>query len=95
MDLKQVLDTLADGQWHSGAELGEALGVSRAAVWKQLQQLEALGLVLHAVKGRGYRLVRPLELIDMPWLDSALKSNAVPRQFESSLVTRIQTQEVM
>ncbi|MDH2433865.1 bifunctional biotin--[acetyl-CoA-carboxylase] ligase/biotin operon repressor BirA [Pokkaliibacter sp. MBI-7] len=80
MDLKQVLDTLADGQWHSGAELGEALGVSRAAVWKQLQKLEALGLVLHAVKGRGYRLVRPLELIDVLWLDSTLKSNAVTRE---------------
>ncbi|MGE0082591.1 MAG: bifunctional biotin--[acetyl-CoA-carboxylase] ligase/biotin operon repressor BirA [Thiohalomonadaceae bacterium] len=55
---------LADGRFHSGEWIGERLGVSRAAVWKSIKALEALGLRVDAVKGRGYRLARPLELLD-------------------------------
>ena len=52
--LQQLLDLLADGQFHSGEELGALLGVSRAAVWKHLQKLEGLGINLLSIKGRGY-----------------------------------------
>lgn len=55
---------LSDGQFHSGSDLGRALGVSRSAVWKSLSALSGFGLELESVKGRGYRLVRPLELLD-------------------------------
>ena len=45
--------------------LGAALGVSRSAVWKQLQHLESeLNLTIHKVRGRGYQLVAPLSLLD-------------------------------
>ena len=45
--------------------LGAALGVSRSAVWKQLQALQAeLSLPLHKVRGRGYQLATPLQLLD-------------------------------
>lgn len=59
-----LLSKLADGGFHSGDALGRELGVSRTAVWKALRDCEALGLGLHAVRGRGYRLSRPLELLD-------------------------------
>jgi BirA family biotin operon repressor/biotin-[acetyl-CoA-carboxylase] ligase len=60
-----LLQHLADGRFHSGQDLAAAFGVSRAAVWKQLKQLEQLpGVQLHAVRGRGYRLATPLELLD-------------------------------
>lgn len=60
-----LLKLLKDGRFHSGQALGEALGISRAAVWKQLQLLEAnLGLVIHKVRGRGYQLAQPLSLLD-------------------------------
>ena len=58
-----LLDILADGQFHSGEDLGSALGVSRAAIWKQLQKLELLNIPLHSVKGRGYRLPDAVELL--------------------------------
>jgi BirA family biotin operon repressor/biotin-[acetyl-CoA-carboxylase] ligase len=61
---KKILTLLADGEFHSGAELAEALGVTRSAVWKQLNGLESLGLQHAAVSGKGYRLSRPLELLD-------------------------------
>ncbi|WP_460121809.1 bifunctional biotin--[acetyl-CoA-carboxylase] ligase/biotin operon repressor BirA [Pseudomonas sp. H3_G09] len=60
-----LLNLLKDGRFHSGQDLGVALGISRSAVWKQLQQLEAeLGLSIHKVRGRGYQLSAPLTLLD-------------------------------
>ncbi|QUE89217.1 bifunctional biotin--[acetyl-CoA-carboxylase] ligase/biotin operon repressor BirA [Pseudomonas sp. SCA2728.1_7] len=60
-----LLNLLKDGRFHSGQDLGAALGISRSAVWKQLQHLEAeLGLSIHKVRGRGYQLASPLMLLD-------------------------------
>lgn len=59
-----LIALLADGEFHPGDELGGALGVSRAAVWKQIQKLQAHGFDIQSVKGKGYRLARPLERLD-------------------------------
>ena len=60
-----LLKLLKDGRFHSGQALGAALGVSRSAVWKQLQHLESeLNLSIHKVRGRGYQLPAPLELLE-------------------------------
>ncbi|GAA6154518.1 bifunctional biotin--[acetyl-CoA-carboxylase] ligase/biotin operon repressor BirA [Pseudoteredinibacter isoporae] len=64
MNLVDILNVLADGEFHSGEELGQALGVSRTAVWKHLHKLDELGLELTSVKGRGYRLVGGLDLLN-------------------------------
>ena len=58
-----LLTLLADGQSHSGELLGQHLGVSRAAVWKMIQQLEAAGLEVESVKGQGYRIPAGLDLL--------------------------------
>ena len=66
-----LLRLLQDGRFHSGEALGAALGVSRSAVWKQLQVLQAdLSLSVHKVRGRGYRLETPLRLLDADWLNA-------------------------
>ena len=62
--MEKVLELLADGGFHSGEALGDAAGVSRAAIWKKLKMLEALGLQIDSVKGRGYRLHPGVELLD-------------------------------
>jgi len=61
--MQTVLALLTDNEFHSGEELGAALGVTRAAVWKKLKKLEAIGVTVHSVKGRGYRLPSPIELL--------------------------------
>jgi len=67
----ELLKILQDGAFHSGEDLGKALGVSRAAVWKHLQQLEAQqGLAIQKVRGKGYRLEEPLSLLDATAIDS-------------------------
>ena len=61
----QLLRLLALGEFLSGEHLASELGVSRTAVWKKLKKLQAdYGLEIHAVKGRGYRLANPLDLLD-------------------------------
>ncbi|MGR8981617.1 MAG: bifunctional biotin--[acetyl-CoA-carboxylase] ligase/biotin operon repressor BirA [Gammaproteobacteria bacterium] len=61
---KKLLTILADGEFHSGTVLGDCLGISRAAVWKQLSFLSDLGLRYFSVSGKGYRLNKPLDLLD-------------------------------
>lgn len=60
----RILAALADGNFHSGQELGERLGVSRAAVCKHLKAIRGSGIQVFAVRGRGYCLSGPLELLD-------------------------------
>ena len=69
---QQLLGLLGDGQLHSGNELADALGVTRAAVWKHIRQLENLGVVVEAQAGKGYQLSRPIELLAAPDIRQAL-----------------------
>ena len=62
--LRDLLEVLSDGNFHSGEELGAKLGVTRAAVWKQLKKLEALNIPLSSVKVKGYRLQDSIGLLD-------------------------------
>ncbi len=62
--LEPLLRLLADGRFHSGAALGAAMNIGRSAVWKQVKAIEALGIDVHAVRGKGYRLPAPPELLD-------------------------------
>jgi BirA family biotin operon repressor/biotin-[acetyl-CoA-carboxylase] ligase len=62
-NMNNILSLLADGDCHSGSEIGRRIGVSRAAVWKQLQKLVDIGLDLESVKGKGYRLVDGFEAL--------------------------------
>ncbi|MDH5181333.1 MAG: bifunctional biotin--[acetyl-CoA-carboxylase] ligase/biotin operon repressor BirA [Gammaproteobacteria bacterium] len=71
----KVLALLSDGKFHSGRDLGEQLGVSRAAVWKTVQGIEEqLGVTVQSVPGRGYRLARPLELLTVEGIQTGLSS---------------------
>lgn len=63
MTIGNLMRLLSDGEVHSGEQLGEALGVSRAAVWKQLK-IRGAGRRAGRCEGRGYRLAHPLEPLD-------------------------------
>jgi len=73
--LRNLLQILSDGNFHSGEELGTQLGVTRAAVWKQLKKLEALNIPLSSVKGKGYRLSDAIQLLD----EDVIKNNVSGR----------------
>lgn len=73
---KKLLILLADGEFHSGTELANALGMSRSAVWKQLNGLAQWGLSHSAVSGKGYRLENPLELLDASEIHEVVNKQA-------------------
>ena len=86
--MQKLLGLLSDGQFHSGEELGEKLGISRAAIWKKLKSLEELGLVLDSVRGRGYRLGNGIELLDDVRIMSAISPDISSRiELHTTLTT--------
>lgn len=85
----KLIQLLSDGRFHSGEELGSILGVSRAAVWKMLRSLAALGLCVQAVPAKGYRLQEPLELLDGALIQSILSPSAKPLLSELELLLTV------
>lgn len=58
-----ILKLLSDGKFHSGEDLGEKLNVSRAAISKHISVIQEWGLEIYRLKGRGYALSTPIELL--------------------------------
>ena len=54
---EEILTRLLTGEPVSGQALSEELGVTRAAVWKQIGQFREAGFEIEACGGQGYRLV--------------------------------------
>lgn len=73
---KKILNILADEQFHSGTELAEKLGVSRSAVFKQLKSLTELGLEFFAIRGKGYRIQSPMQLLSETTIKNNLSATA-------------------
>jgi len=46
----------AKGQFISGAELGQRLGISRVSIHKHLEQIRSEGFVFSAIRNKGYRM---------------------------------------
>ncbi len=62
--LLPLISILSDGRFHSGSELGKQLGISRSAIWKNICKFTDLGLEIHAVRGKGYKLKYPITLLE-------------------------------
>ncbi len=58
-----LISILADGEFHSGEQLGEHLGMSRAAINKHIQTLRDWGIDVFTVPGKGYSLPEPIQLL--------------------------------
>ena len=84
-----LLAQLADGGLHSGADLAHLLGVTRTAVWKRLAALAARGVQLDRIRGRGYRLTQPLDLLDAGRIQAGLRADvaAVVREVRVDFFT--------
>ncbi|MBD3654927.1 HTH domain-containing protein, partial [Marinobacter sp.] len=64
MKSKALITLLRDGNIHSGESLAQSLGVSRTAVWKQIRRAVDDGFEIATVRGKGYRLLTPVDLLD-------------------------------
>jgi len=70
----------ADAGTVSGARLARLLGVSRVAVWMQLQKLIRQGFVFEARRSRGYRLVKTPDTLHPALIQTYLSGRPRPPQ---------------
>lgn len=70
----KLVEVLADGEFHSGEQLGALLGMSRAAINKHIQTLKSWGLDIYTVTGKGYSLPTPIQLLNETKILSQLKA---------------------
>ncbi|NDL66084.1 bifunctional biotin--[acetyl-CoA-carboxylase] ligase/biotin operon repressor BirA [Acerihabitans arboris] len=73
----KLIGLLADGEFHSGEQFGDTLGMSRAAINKHIQTLREWGVDVFTVPGKGYRLHAPLQLLDEKKILSLLPQDGV------------------
>jgi BirA family biotin operon repressor/biotin-[acetyl-CoA-carboxylase] ligase len=67
--MEDLVRILMDGKDAvSGEEIARRLGISRTAVWKQVQNLEEAGFTIESVHRRGYRLLAVPEKVIVPSL---------------------------
>ncbi|NOH54507.1 bifunctional biotin--[acetyl-CoA-carboxylase] ligase/biotin operon repressor BirA [Vibrio coralliilyticus] len=67
-----ILKVLSQGGFHSGEELGDKLGVSRAAISKHIKGIQAWGVDVFRVQGKGYQLAKHMQLLDKEILQNSL-----------------------
>jgi len=82
-----LLGVLADGRFHSGEALAIQFGITRAAIWKRIRRLAAFpGIDIESMRGKGHRLITPLELLD---------KEAIRRCVQPELQTRLVDLQVL
>ena len=74
-----LLRSLSAQTYVSGSELAEKLGVTRAAIWKQIETLRALGAPIEASAGEGYRVAWPIEPLDEASIRRRIDPDVLPR----------------
>lgn len=72
-----LVSLLADGEFHSGEQLGERLGMSRAAINKHIQTLRDWGVDVFTVPGKGYSLPEPIQLLSQTYISEHLPDGNV------------------
>lgn len=72
----KILSLLANGRFHSGQEIAQKLSITRSGVWKAIQQIQQHGIEVHAVTGKGYRLLHPIELLNQEAIFTELNASA-------------------
>ena len=86
---QRVFQRLDDRGYQSGEALAEDLSVTRAAVWKAVEQLRELGVTLDAQTSKGYRLSPGVSALDADrireWLPAAVRARIETLQVEWSL----------
>ena len=78
--MERILERLLAGETVSGQAISAELGVTRAAVWKQIEQLRALGFVIESQGKQGYRLLSCPDSLMAPVIAKGLQTRWAGRQ---------------
>ena len=80
IDSCALLRSLSAEKSVSGSELAKNLGVTRAAIWKQIEILRGFGAPIEANAGEGYRLAWPIE---------PLSESAIRHDIDAAVLSRV------
>jgi BirA family biotin operon repressor/biotin-[acetyl-CoA-carboxylase] ligase len=72
-----LLGYLEPEAWKSGEEIASNLGISRAAVWKQVQALRSKGYQIESSTNKGYRLAKNQDILDPDLILKGLETEFV------------------
>lgn len=73
------------GQYLSGEEIGKALNVSRAGVWKAVKALQQEGYPIDAVPNKGYCLSRDSDILSCQGVQKYLRHDALRVQVQDKV----------
>ena len=73
-----VLQHLADGDFHSGEALAQHFNVTRATIFNAITHAQSLGVEVFSVRGRGYKLPKPITLLNAT---DALQAIGIEREW--------------
>ena len=72
-----LISILSDGEFHSGEQLGDMLGMSRAAINKHIHTLRDWGIDVFTVPGKGYSLPEPIQLLNSEFIRGQISDDSV------------------
>ncbi|RUL74519.1 biotin--[acetyl-CoA-carboxylase] ligase [Dyella choica] len=79
MQPQQLLATLASGETLSGSRLAAEAGITRAAIWKQIEALRQRGVPVESAGAAGYRLPWPIQMLDREAIRAELPAAVMRR----------------
>lgn len=85
----ELLSYLEDGLYHTGNTLGNQMGVSRTAIWKQITQLHALGLPIQRTPQRGYCLTSPMTFLNAQKIEEELRQRGFEKNIQYHMYASI------
>ena len=59
-----VLELLSHEEYRSGESLAAKLGVSRVAIWRQIERLKKIGVDINSASGQGYKIQTQFEMLN-------------------------------
>lgn len=81
---KKIINILKDnvGDYISGEDISNKLGITRAGIWKHIKALKELGYKIESVSNRGYKLIGTPDVITEEEVNEYLKTKYVGRTYK-------------
>ncbi|PHM65513.1 bifunctional biotin--[acetyl-CoA-carboxylase] ligase/biotin operon repressor BirA [Xenorhabdus sp. KJ12.1] len=73
----KLIKILSDGEIHSGQQLGQKLGMSRAGINKHIQVIREWGVEILTIPGKGYRFPAPMNLLSKDIIENYLPESRI------------------
>ncbi|WP_426578440.1 bifunctional biotin--[acetyl-CoA-carboxylase] ligase/biotin operon repressor BirA [Xenorhabdus stockiae] len=73
----KLIKILSDGEIHSGQQLGQKLGMSRAGINKHIQVIREWGVEILTIQGKGYRFPAPMNLLSKDIIENYLPESRI------------------